>query len=234
MLAERADVPVDEILVMDASSRGRHTNAYFTGFGSTRRIVLFDTLVQAHSGIDATSTASLIGLFGSAAPGGPLLGASQIMAAQVGGADELETILAHEMGHWRHQHIVKGLVLASIGGLVGFYLLARILRWAIGRRPFCLTNQADPAGLPLILLLATLAAWLTMPVQNGISRYFERQADAASLELAAKPAAFVEAEKRLARDNISDVAPVPFNVWMFSTHPPAVERIKMAKEWNRK
>ena len=111
------------------------------------------------------------------------------------------------------------------------FLLSRILRWAIGRRPFCLTNQTDPAGLPLILLLGTLASWLAIPLENGISRHFERQADQTSMELANKPAAFIEAEKRLALDNLSNVAPVPFNEWMFSTHPSAVERIEMAQKW---
>jgi len=229
-LAQRADVPVDEVLVMDASARGRHTNAYFSGFGSTRRIVLYDTLLRSHSGVDNTSTARLIGLLGPGPGGGPLLATSQILAARTEGNDELEAILAHEMGHWRHHHIVKGIALAAVALLIGVFLLSRILRWAVGRRPFCLTGPTDPAGLPLILLLAMLASWLTLPVQNGISRVFERQADAASLELANKPAAFIEAEKRLAVDNLSNVAPAPFNVWMFSTHPPAVERIEMAKE----
>jgi STE24 endopeptidase len=115
--------------------------------------------------------------------------------------------------------------------LVGFFLLSRILRWAVGRKPFLLASPTDPAGLPLILLLLTLATWLTLPIQNGISRYFERQADRASLELARKPDAFIAAEKRLARDNMSDVGPTPFNVWMFATHPPPVERIETARQW---
>jgi Zn-dependent protease with chaperone function len=72
-----------------------------------------------------------------------------------------------------------------------------------------------------------------MPLQNGIVRAMERQADAASLELANKPAAFIEAEKRLARNNLDNVAPAPFNVWMFSTHPPAVRRIEMAEKWGK-
>jgi STE24 endopeptidase len=229
-LAKRANVPVDEVLVMDASSRSRHTNAYFVGFGSTRRIVLYDTLLRSHSGIDAASTGSLVALLGSSGCG-PLVGESEILAARSLGYDEIETVLAHEIGHWRHQHIVKGIILAGLCSLVGMYLLARILKWAVGRKPFCLTSPTDPAGLPLILLLFMLASWLTLPVQNGISRYFERQADADSLALAEKPEAFIEAEKRLARDNLSNVAPVPFNVWMFSSHPPAVERIEMAERW---
>ncbi|HYV39910.1 MAG TPA: M48 family metallopeptidase [Gemmataceae bacterium] len=229
-LAKRADVPVQEILVMDASSRGRHTNAYFVGFGSTRRIVLYDTLVSSHSGVDPHSSSAVAGLLASA-NGGPMLATSQVLAARTQGDDELESILGHEMGHWRHHHIVKGITLAALAALAGMFLLSRVLRWATGRRPFCLTGPSDPAGLPLILLLFMLGQWLSMPMQNGISRFFERQADTAALELANKPEAFIEAEKRLARDNLSNLAPAPFNVWMFSTHPPAVERIEMARKW---
>jgi STE24 endopeptidase len=103
----------------------------------------------------------------------------------------------------------------------------------VNRRPFCLHSPTDPAGLPLLLLLLTLGHWLAMPVQNAVSRAFERQADEAALELAGKPDAFIAGELRLARDNLSNVAPTPFNVWMFSTHPPAVERIEMAEQWKR-
>jgi STE24 endopeptidase len=233
ILASKADLPVADILVMDASTRSRHTNAYFIGFGSTRRIVLYDTLLQSHSGIDPASCASDLELMASAFGAGPMLAASQAAAARYQGYDEIETILAHEMGHWQHHHIVKGIALAAMAGLVGLFLLSRILRWAVGRRPFLLTSPTDPAGLPLILLLLTLAMWVTMPIQNGISRYFERQADETALQLTQKPEAFIAAEKRLALDNLSNVAPTPFNVWMFSTHPPTVDRIEMAEEWHK-
>jgi STE24 endopeptidase len=231
VLARRADVPVDDVLVMDASTRSRHSNAMFVGFGSTRRVVIHDTLLRSHSGVEPVSVAGAVGMLGSGPAGVPWLATSQVLAARTRGNDEVETILAHELGHWRHQHIVKGIALASAALLVGLFLLSRILLWAVGRRPFLLRSPADPAGLPLIMLLLTLGIWLTMPVQNAISRYFERQADASALELARNPAAFIEAEKRLARDNLNNVAPTPFNVWMFSTHPPPAERIEMAKEW---
>jgi STE24 endopeptidase len=234
VLADKAQVPVDEVLVMDASSRGRHTNAYFVGFGSTRRVVLYDTLLKSHSGVQPESVASTVGLLANGPGGGPWLAASQAVAARKEGTDEIESVLAHEMGHWRHHHIVKGIALVSVAGVLGWWLLSRILLWAVHRRPFCLNSPSDPAGLPLILLLMMLGNWLTMPVQNAISRAFERQADQTSLEVAGQPGAFIAAEERLARDNLSNVAPTPFNVWMFSTHPPPVERIRMAEEWQKR
>ena len=232
-LTRQTGIDLGNVEVIDASSRGRHTNAYFTGFGSTRRVVLYDTLLQSHSGVNAESVTSMVGLIGAGGSAAPWEATSQVLAARTIGNDELETVLAHEIGHWRHDHIARGIALAAAGSLIGLFLLSRILNWAVGRGPFYLTSPFDPAGLPLILLLVMLASWLTMPIQNGISRYFERQADAASLELARKPGAFIEAEKRLARDNLSNVVPTPFNVWMFSTHPPTVERIEMAVEWSK-
>jgi STE24 endopeptidase len=194
-MAARGGLGVREVLVMDASRQGRHTNAYFAGFGPTRRIVLYDTLVKSHP------------------------------------AEEVESILGHEIGHWRHGHITKGVVLGAVGSLLGFFVLARILDWAVARSPFHLRSPADPAGLPLILLLSYLGSWLALPVASAISRHFERQADEASLELAGRPDVFIEAEKRLARDNIGNVAPSRFNVWLFASHPPAVERIERAEAW---
>lgn len=197
-LADSANIPVQEILVMDASRQGNHTNAYFTGFGSTRRIVLYDTLLKNHP--DA----------------------------------EIESIMAHEIGHWIHGHIVIGISLGVAGSLLGFYLLHCILQWAVNRPPFQLRHPADPAGWPLIILLSMLGLWLARPVENAISRHFERQADTTSLELAGKADVFIDAERRLVRDNKSNLVPSQFSVWMFSTHPPALERIRMARQWRDK
>jgi Zn-dependent protease with chaperone function len=192
-LAAQAGLPVKEVLVMDASRQGRYTNAYFAGFGPSRRIVLYDTLLASHT------------------------------------REETLSILAHEIGHWRAHHIAKGLALGTAGALVGFFVLARLLSAATAagwlRAPF------DPAGLPLVLLLASLAGFFSLPVQNAFSRRFERQADRAALELYGHPEVFIEAEKRLARDNVANVAPSDAAVWMFATHPPTLDRIAMAESW---
>lgn len=196
-LIAQAGVTVQDILVMNASRQSNHTNAYFTGFGPTRQIVLYDTLLMKNN------------------------------------PDEIESILAHELGHWLHDHIVKGLLLFTLASIFGLFLLDRVLRWAIGRAPWQVKSIADPAGLPLILLLAYLSQWAVGPVEYAISRHFERQADQVSLDLARHPNAFIECEKKLARDNLGNVAPTPWNVWLFATHPPTVERIRMAEEWKK-
>jgi STE24 endopeptidase len=194
-LVAKAEVEIGDILVVDASRRGSHTNAYFTGFGPTRRIVMYDNLLKKHS------------------------------------SAEVESILAHELGHWLHHHIVVGLVLGSAGLLLGLFLTAQLLRWAARRPPLELRSPSDPASIPFLLLLVWLGGWLALPLENGVSRHFERQADAMSLKLAGQPDVFIEAEKRLARDNLSNVVPHPVAVLLYYTHPPAVERIRMAEEW---
>jgi len=196
-LARRADVPVQEVYVVDASRQSKHTNAYFTGFGATQQIVLYDTLLQEH-------------------PDG-----------------EVESVLAHEIGHWKHNHIVKGIILGGVAATLGLFLLSRLLLAAVGRRPFLLTSPFDPAGWPLILLVVNLVFWAVMPLNNAVSRHFEREADWTALELAGNPRDFIAAEMRLARVNRSNVAPTPFNVWLFSTHPPVSERIRMAEKWKK-
>jgi STE24 endopeptidase len=194
-LVDKVGVPVQELLVMDASIQSSHTNAYFTGFGGTRRIVLYDNLLMKHT------------------------------------LPEVESILAHELGHWHHDHIYKGIALGGAAALVGFFLLACILKWAKG--PFGLYGPSDPAGLPIVLFAFFLGYWLTLPIANAVTRHFERQADMMSLELAGQPDVFIAVEKKLAIDNIGNVTSEPWNVWLFATHPPAVERIQMGEEWKR-
>jgi STE24 endopeptidase len=146
-------------------------------------------------------------------------------------ANEVESILAHEIGHWVHRHIINGILLGALAALVGLIVLDRILHWFMGRPPLRLRGLSDPAGLPLVILLVNLGSWVAMPLGNAVNRYFERQADTTSLELAGMPDVFIKAEQRLARDNKSNVAPAPWNVWLFSTHPTALERIEMAEKW---
>jgi len=197
-LIDKAGVPVQEILVMNGSRQSNHTNAYFTGFGPTRQIVLFDTLLKNHT------------------------------------PDEIESILAHELGHWQHDHINKGILLGVLAALVGCCFLDQCLRAAMKHEPWRLQSKADPAGLLLVMLLVYLGSWLALPVGNLVSRHFERQADQTSLELADVPKAFIDAEFKLARVNKANVAPTPWNVWLFATHPPTVERIRMARDWEKK
>jgi STE24 endopeptidase len=194
-LAARAGLPVEQVYETDASRRTRKGNAYFTGLGATKRIVLYDTLVRGND------------------------------------PEEVELILAHEMGHWRAAHIWKGLALSLAGLAVALWVGAAVLSWAAARPAFHLAGPADVAGLPVFLLAVYLLSLLSMPLQVAISRHFEREADRASLVLTENPAAFIRAEVSLARSNLADLTPPRPLVWLLYTHPPVMERIRMAEEF---
>lgn len=191
-LAKRAGIAVAQVYEADASRRTTKGNAYFTGLGTTKRIVLYDNLV-ARSDPDA-----------------------------------VELVLAHEMGHWKHAHIWKGIGLSLVGMAVLLWCGARVLAWAAERRAFHLAGPADVAGLPLFLLVLFVLNLAGLPIQNAVSRHFERQADWTSLELTGNPAAFIRAEVDLARSNRADLNPPRPLVWLLYTHPPVAERIRMA------
>jgi STE24 endopeptidase len=196
-LADRAGIAVEQVYEADASRRTKKGNAYFTGLGATKRIVLYDNLVAR----------------------------SDPAAVQL--------VVAHEMGHWRHAHIWQGVALALAGMGVALWTAARLLAWAAERRAFHLAGPADVAGLPVFLLVVFVLNLVALPIQNAISRHFERQADWTSLELTRDPSAFVRAEVDLARSNLADLAPPRLVVWLLYTHPPVAERIRMAETFAR-
>jgi STE24 endopeptidase len=196
-LTQRAGLPVQEIYVMNASRTGKHSNAYFAGFGSTRRIVFYDNLLRNQS------------------------------------IEEVESILAHEIGHWKNDHIFRGIALGSLALLLGAWIVDGLLVGAIKRTPWHLAAKNDPASIGLLAMVLFFGDWLVRPVENYVSRSFEVQADLASLDLIKNREVFVRSEQRLAIQNKSNVAPSPWNQWIFSTHPSSVERIRMAREFEQ-
>jgi len=192
-LAGKAGIPVDQVYEMDASRRTRKGNAYFTGLGGTKRIVLYDTLIQGSR------------------------------------TEEVELVVAHEIGHWKRAHIWKGIGLSLLGLGIALWCGARVLDWAARRGAFHLAGPADVAGIPLLLLVIFVLSLMSLPIQNAVSRSFERQADRTSLELTGDPAAFIRSEVQLARSNLADLTPPPLVVWLLYSHPPVAERIRMAE-----
>src|SRR5262249_44562019 len=144
--------------------------------------------------------------------------------------EEIETIVAHEMGHWRNDDIVVGILLGGLAATAGLYFLSRHLRHLLESGE--LRSTGDVASLFRVILLAQLAFAVTLPIPNSISRRMETNADQMSLDLSKKPQAFIDAEIRLAQRNKSDVTPSRWNVLLFATHPPVVQRIQMAKQWD--
>lgn len=190
-LAGSAGMVVNDVSVIDASRKTTRANAYFTGFGEARKIVLWDTLLNGYS------------------------------------PDEIEVVLAHEMGHWYYRHVL----IALAGGSAASWLGLFGLRWLLARlwRPLGWRGPDDVAGLPLLLALMALIGILSLPVYNGVSRFGESQADDFALAISRKPEAFVSLFERLAVQNLSMLEVPAWEKLLFYTHPTPLERMNKAQ-----
>ena len=141
--------------------------------------------------------------------------------------EEIETVLGHELGHQRYRHIMKFLVLSGIGSLLAFSTIAAIYRWWM--EPLWSESLTDPAGFPLLMLWLSLIGLIGLPLQSGISRAFEWQADRFAVTLTHAPSAFASALKKLGDLNLADPHPPRWVVWLFYDHPPIAERITAAE-----
>ena len=187
-LVERCGFRSDGIFVMDGSKRSSHGNAYFTGLGRSKRIVFFDTLLNA------------------LAP------------------EELEAVLAHELGHFRRRHVAKRLLAIAAITLVGLAVLGwlRTQSWFYAGLGVA---EASPAvALLLFLLVAPVFTQFLRPVGAWLSRRQEFEADAYAAAQA-DAAALIRALVKLYRDNASTLTPDPVYSAFHHSHPPAPVRI---------
>jgi STE24 endopeptidase len=143
--------------------------------------------------------------------------------------DEIEVILAHEIGHHVHRDILVALIAESALLLVAFYVAAAALA-AWGPR-LGLRSADDMAALPLLLLAGGATTVAATPVVNALSRWNERRADRYALKLTQQPAAFISAMKRLGTQNLAEERPSRAVLWLFHTHPPIEQRIKAAQSF---
>jgi STE24 endopeptidase len=147
--------------------------------------------------------------------------------------DEIEAVLAHELGHHVRRHIVKGILMQVAVTFVGFWLTNEVLRFAIARDWFPVLEDRlyDFANLPLIILVATVLGFLLMPALNAISRKHEREADRYAWENIAAIGPFVTSMQKLAAQNLSERTPSRFVEWFFESHPSIQKRITAAEAW---
>ncbi len=191
-LMKRCGFAAKGLFVMDGSRRSAHGNAYFTGFGASKRIVFFDTLLERLSG------------------------------------NEIEAVLAHELGHFKRRHVLKTLAIMSALSLVMFALLGWLAQctWfyeGLGVRPSMTGNNN---GLALILFLLALPVFMFFltPVGTLTSRKHEFEADAfAASQTDANE--LVSALVKLYEDNASTLTPDPVYTVFYYSHPPASQRI---------
>ncbi len=193
-LGERTGFRAASIEVIDGSKRSAHSNAYFTGFGRFRRIVLFDTLIAQMS------------------------------------AEELEAVLAHEIGHYRRGHIPRMLAVGAFFLLAGFAVVAWLARspWfnlSFGFPP----GEMAPAFLLFGLLSGLVTFWFT-PLMNLLSRRYEYEADAFARDAVGGVAPMRDALRKLAQKNLSNLTPHRWFSAFYYSHPTLVERERALAE----
>jgi STE24 endopeptidase len=147
--------------------------------------------------------------------------------------DEIEAVLAHELGHHVHGHISKMIIVEAIVTLAGFWAANEVLHYAIDQQHM-FEHMSDFANLPLLALVSTVLSVLLMPALNAYSRYTERQADVYCWKSVPSIAPYVSAMEKLNRQNLSESHPSRLVEILFHSHPPVSKRIAAAEDWARK
>ena len=143
--------------------------------------------------------------------------------------DEIEAVLAHELGHHVHKHIMKSILLQVGISFIGFWVVAQGLSMAVDRGMF--ERISDYANLPLLVLVTTVMSFLLMPIMNAYSRQKEREADTYCFKSIPKLAPFISSMNKLAEQNLSERTPSRLVEIMFHSHPPVTKRIAAAEAW---
>lgn len=190
----KAGITAAKIQKVDASRRSSHTNAYFTGIGAVKRIVLYDTLMERL------------------------------------GTDELAAVLAHETGHWKGRHLLKGLVLMEAFALAAFFISHRLLQSGFLGEVFNMPGASFFAEVVMLGFLAPVAALPFTSFFSWYSRRHEWEADRAAVELTGDADACARALVKLSKDNLSNLFPHPLYSAFYYSHPPVVERVGKIRE----
>jgi STE24 endopeptidase len=188
--ARSIDFPLDNIHVMDGSRRSRKSNAFFTGFGRHKRIVLFDTLVEKHT------------------------------------VEELVAVLAHEMGHYKKKHILKSLLAGIVQSGLMFFLLSFFISEPALFEAFYVRQPSVYAGLVFFALVYAPLGFLSGLCMQAFSRRNELAADHFAVDTTRAPDAMASALKKLAVDNLTNLTPHRFYVFLNYSHPPVLQRLQ--------
>ncbi len=190
-LGDRCGFKSKTIYVMDGSKRSGHSNAFFTGFGKFRRIVLYDTLIEQME------------------------------------TEELEAVLAHEIGHYKCGHIPKRLCFSAFSTFLLFALVGWLMQatWIFDALSFApeIANTFIPAFLIISLFGSLFTFWFS-PIDSLWSRKQEYEADAFAREAMDGPNSLKQALRKLYKENLSNLIPHPFYSAFYYSHPTLVER----------
>ena len=187
-LLDRCGFQSKGIFVMDGSRRSGHGNAYFTGLGSNKRIVFFDTLIDSLNN------------------------------------DELEAVLAHELGHFKRKHVLKMLLASTFMMLVGFALLGWLIHEPWFFSGLGVAQMTNATGLLLFILVSPVFNPFMQPITAYVQRKFEFEADDYACANA-NATAMISALVKLYRENASTLTPDPLYSAFHDSHPPAAIRI---------
>ena len=146
--------------------------------------------------------------------------------------DEIEAVLAHELGHHVHRHILKSIVVQAGTTLLGFWAANWVLHYAVDRLHMFET-LSDFANLPLLVLATTVLSFVLLPALNAYSRFNERQADRYAFQSIARVGPFVSSMNKLADQNLAERAPSRWVEWFFHSHPAISKRVKAAEAWGK-
>jgi len=187
-LLERCGFHSKGIFVMDGSRRSAHGNAYFTGLGQNKRIVFFDTLMEALE------------------------------------PEELEAVLAHELGHFKRRHVIKMLATSAVLSFVGLALLGWLAQQPWFYEGLRVSRPGNATALLLFILIMPVFTTFLQPVMAAIQRKYEFEADAFAASLT-RPEALIRSLVKLYRDNAATLTPDPLYAAFHYSHPPAAIRI---------
>jgi STE24 endopeptidase len=146
--------------------------------------------------------------------------------------DEIEAVLAHELGHHVHRHILKSIGIQAGVTFIGFWAANWALHLAVDRWHMFETIS-DFANLPLLILIFTLLSFFLMPALNAFSRYNERQADRYAFESIATVGPFISSMNKLAEQNLAERTPSRWVEWWFHSHPAIARRVAAAEAWSK-
>jgi Zn-dependent protease with chaperone function len=144
--------------------------------------------------------------------------------------DEIEAVLAHELGHHVHRHILKSILVQAGVTFFGFWLANEVLHLAVERLNMFET-LSDFANLPLLVLVSTVLSFLLMPALNAYSRFNERQADRYCFQSVASIDPFISSMNKLAEQNLAEKTPSRWVEWLFHSHPAISKRVTAAQAW---
>ena len=192
----KVNFPLARIDIMDGSKRSAHSNAYFTGFGKSRRIAIFDTLVEKHS------------------------------------TNEIVSVVAHEVGHYKLKHVLQGTILGIIETGIMLFAFNLIMNDISLFQVFGVSQLSVHAGIVFFSMLYAPVSMFTSIVTTAISRKNEYEADKYSYDTTNNREALVSMLIGLSANNLSHLTPHPLKVFLSYSHPPMVDRIKAVNQYS--